>query len=55
MRAYSMDLRDRAFRLLDAGLLPDAVLSTWTFGTFVCEFSSGGRRVPSSRATSLGN
>ena len=25
MRAYSMDLRDRAFRLLDAGLLPDAV------------------------------
>lgn len=25
MRAYSMDLRERAFRLLDAGLLPDAV------------------------------
>ena len=28
MRAYSMDLRDRAFRLLDAGLLPDAVAAT---------------------------
>lgn len=25
MRAYSMDLRERAARLLDAGLLPDAV------------------------------
>lgn len=25
MRAYSMDLRERAFRFLDAGLLPDAV------------------------------
>lgn len=25
MRAYSKDLRDRAFRLLDVGVLPDAV------------------------------
>jgi len=25
MRAYSMDLRERAFRLLDAGRLPDAI------------------------------
>ncbi len=40
MRAYSMDFRDRAFRLLDAGLLPDAQLSAPTFCSFAREFSS---------------